>query len=260
MLVGDIVNLLFSQYDVALAEPWDKPGLSVGSPNARVEAIACALDPTPTNIRLAKESGANVLVTHHPAFLEPPFPITPEAGTSSIGGASVYEAARLGVSLIAMHTNLDRSEDALDLIANKLSLGRIGRLQEPDGFGAMLDASSLTLSELADCAGKAFACTPVIWGDPDTPQDRVAFCSGSLGSLGHDAIQKGLSCVIAGEAGYHRLLELSEAGVAAILLGHDASELPFAGLLAKTLSLGAPDTRIITLDESLRWHAWGTGE
>lgn len=149
MLVSDIVNLLFSQYDVALAEPWDKPGLSVGSPSARVEAIACALDPTPTNIRLAKESGANVLVTHHPAFLEPPFPITPEAGTSSIGGASVYEAARLGVSLIAMHTNLDRSEDALDLIADKLSLGRIGRLQEPDGFGALLDASSLTLSELA---------------------------------------------------------------------------------------------------------------
>lgn len=66
--------------------------------------------------------------------------------------------------------------------------------------------------------------------------------------------------MIAGEAGYHRLLELSEAGVAVILLGHDASELPFAGLLAKTLSLGAPDTRIITLDESLRWHAWGTGE
>ena len=131
MLVSDIVNLLFAQYDEALAEPWDKPGLSVGSPSARVEAIACALDPTPTNIRLAKESGANVLVTHHPAFLEPPFPITPDAGTSSIGGASVYEAARLGVSLIAMHTNLDRSEDALDLIADKLSLGRIGRLIAP---------------------------------------------------------------------------------------------------------------------------------
>lgn len=260
MLVSDIVNLLFAHFDEALAEPWDKPGLSVGSPDARVEAIACALDPTPTNIRLARESGANVLVTHHPAFLEPPFPITPEARTSSIGGASVYEAARLGVSLIAMHTNLDRSEDALDLIAGKMSLRRNGRLQEPDGFGVMLDASSLTLSELADRAAGAFACTPVIWGDSSAAQDRVAFCSGSLGSLGHDAIQRGVSCVIAGEAGYHHLLELSEAGVAAILLGHDASELPFAGLLAKILSLGAPDTRIITLDESLRWHAWGTGE
>ena len=110
MQVRDLERLVFERFPRQLAESWDRPGLSVGDPTEEVACIACALDPTPTNVRAAASLGANVLLTHHPAFLDPPFPMTPEARTSSQGGAAAYEAARLGVSLIAMHTNLDRSE------------------------------------------------------------------------------------------------------------------------------------------------------
>lgn len=259
MLVRELDALLFANFPAHDAEAWDRPGLIVGNPTAEVEKVACALDPTPEAIRQAAAVGANVLVTHHPAFLDAPTRMTPEVATSSQAGAAVFEAARLGVSLIAMHTNLDRSEAALELQASLLGLRRIGRLEEPDGYGALLDAGGLTLDELTARAAAAFGSTPAVWGDVAQTIERVAVCSGSLGSLGDAARSGDVDCVIAGEAGYHRLLELNCAGVAVILVGHDASERPYAGLLADTIRAVAPDTRIQILDEGLRWHAFGTG-
>ncbi len=177
--VNEVVNALYSYFPKEQAESWDKPGLSVGDPNAEVNAIACALDPTPENIRHTASLGCNVLVTHHPAFLEVPFPITPEVATGSIGGASAYEAARLGVSLVAMHTNLDRSQAALELCACKLDLEFSGRLEEPDGYGAMLQADGLTLKELSARCASAFGCAPTVWGEGQLPVRSCVFVSGS---------------------------------------------------------------------------------
>ena len=258
--VCEIERTLFERFPRSMAESWDKPGLSVGNPNLQVTSIACALDPTPANIRKAHELGCQLLVTHHPAFLEPPFPMTSDIASSSVGGASAYSAASLGVSLIAMHTNLDRSEAALDLGSELLDLARTGRLEEPDGYGAMLAGNGISLGELSARAASRFGCTPTVWGDESRKLEKVAFCSGSGGSFTGELIAQGVDCVVTGEAGYHRISEAFDAGVAAILLGHDASERPYARLLADTLALIAPDTRIEVLNESLRWHAWGTGE
>ena len=260
MRVCDVVEMLSEAFPLDRAEGWDKPGLSVGDPEAEVTGVACALDALPATVEAARAQGCNVLVTHHPAFIEPPFPMTPDVRTSSAGGATAFVAARLGVSLVAMHTNLDRSEAALDLAADLLGLPRVGRVREPDGYGALLDAGTLTLGELAARCASAFRCTPTVWGPGGRIPGVAAFCSGSLGSFGTDAMRRGAGVVVTGEAGYHRISELACAGVDAILLGHDASERPYAGLLARTLRAAAPDMRIQVLDEPLRWHAWGTGE
>lgn len=261
MRVSEVTDLLFERFPRDAAEPWDRPGLSVGDPDARVAGIACALDATPRTIRAAHEAGCNVLVTHHPAFLEPPFPVTPDIRDGSIGGSCVWWAARLGVSLVAMHTNLDRSDAALDLAAELLGLERTGRLFEPDGFGAWLRAAGVTTGELARRCRDSFGCAPIVWGQDGRHLETVAFSSGSFGSFASQAIARGVNLVIAGEAGYHHLSELAEAGVDAILLGHDASELPYAALLARTLAAGVTDdTSIEVLDEGLRWHAWAAEE
>ena len=54
------------------AEDWDRTGMTVGDPARLVEKVAVALDPTPEAVREAAARGANVLVTHHPAYLEAP--------------------------------------------------------------------------------------------------------------------------------------------------------------------------------------------
>ncbi len=47
--------------------------MTVGDPARLVTGVAVALDPTVEAIENAANAGANVLVTHHPAFLQPPY-------------------------------------------------------------------------------------------------------------------------------------------------------------------------------------------
>lgn len=257
MRVRELEAALFERYPRERACDFDRPGLLVGDPCAEVTGVACALDVTPGNIARAAELGCEVLVTHHPAYIDAPERIAPAIADGSMGGACAWQAVRMGVALVAMHTNLDRSGEALDLCASLLGLARMGRLEEPDGFGALLDCGDATLGQLARRAGQAFGCTPTVWGDEDMRPRVAAFCSGSLGGLGAEALAQGVGCVVCGEAGYHRLEEAFEGGVAAILLGHDASELPFAGLLAHAVRKIAPGIPVHLIDEPLRWHALG---
>ena len=98
-LVGELVSALNRMFPPADAEPWDRTGLLVGDPSAKIEGVACALDPTVPAVREAAQLGANVLVTHHPAFLDAPDEFMPLSARACVPGSVVFEAARLGVAL-----------------------------------------------------------------------------------------------------------------------------------------------------------------
>ena len=59
-LVGELVSALNRMFPPADAEPWDRTGLLVGDPSAKIEGVACALDPTVPAVREAAQLGANV--------------------------------------------------------------------------------------------------------------------------------------------------------------------------------------------------------
>lgn len=254
MEVRDIEAELFSIFPREDAEPWDNVGLSVGDPKAEVEGIACALDARPKSIRAARQAGCNVLVTHHPAWLEAPSPITPDALSSSLSAATAFEAVRQGVSLIAMHTNLDRSPLALAMVSQLTGFSALGRPMSDEGFGVMLDSGGLTVDEVAERMGDAFGAIPTVWGPGEMAAGVVGFSSGSLGDMGRAAMAAGCSTVASGECSYHHLLEILEAGGAAILLGHDVSEIPYAGLLCRELGQRVAGIPITTLEQHVRWH------
>lgn len=253
MRVKDIEALLYQRFPAHQAEGWDHIGLSVGDPCAKVTGIACALDPLPQTIKDAKDQGCNVLVTHHPAYLDAPRLITPEASTSSLAAQSIWCAVEHQVSLIAMHTNLDRSSAALTLPSQLTGFPFMGRLQAPDGYGCILDATGFTLAQAAERFGHAYGAIPTIYGQADRPMAKVGFSSGSLGDIGLDAVAAGCDAVVSGEASYHRILDLTARGCEVILLGHDVSELPYAQLLALTLADLSLQVPVVTLSEYARW-------
>lgn len=264
MKVKELLDSLSQMFPLGDAESWDNPGLCVGDPNSEVKGVACALDVTPTNIRAAYESGCNVLVTHHPVYIEAPNPITPEISTSSLAGTCIWLAAKHEVSIISMHTNLDVSDSAMDLIADLLGTKRTGRLEEPHGYGSLFSYSSYNLQEIARTCAKAFQTQPIIWDSEaaipykephQNASSSVVFCSGSVGDCPQEAIQAQIRCIICGECGYHKALELNEAGIDVIILGHDASEKPFAELLADCINQVSPEICIKVLNEPRRWQA-----
>ncbi len=260
--VADLERLLFEAFPREWAEPWDRPGLLVGDPGARVGRIAFALDATRESVRAAAECGANVLVTHHPAYLEPPSPLVPRGEAASLASTCVWEAVARGVSLVAMHTNLDRSPLATALLPSLLGLApacgiESGRDPSQGRLGSV--ACLPTPESLGDLAGdclRVFGRVGQVFGNPGQTVSRVAFFTGSLGDSGSDALRAGADAVVCGECGYHRALDLTERGCAVILLGHDVSELPLVGvLMERVVDAGVPLTRCVALDEGERWFS-----
>ncbi|HEX9093040.1 MAG TPA: Nif3-like dinuclear metal center hexameric protein [Coriobacteriia bacterium] len=102
--LGALVEALARAFPLSWAEPWDRVGLLAGESGAPVTRVFVTLDPTPEALARAVSAGAQVLLTHHPAFLDAP------ALLSAPGMAGVpHDAVRSGVALVAMHTNLDRA-------------------------------------------------------------------------------------------------------------------------------------------------------
>ena len=112
MIVAQLERALLTRYPKADAEGWDHVGLSVGDPAAEITNVACALDATEANVNRALEAGANVLLTHHPIYIKAPEAFCPADSARPQCSAALYEAARCGVSIISLHTNLDRSHEA----------------------------------------------------------------------------------------------------------------------------------------------------
>ena len=82
MIVSELEHALLARYPKIDAEGWDHVGLSVGDPDDEIHGVACALDATEANVHRALESGANVLLTHHPIYIKAPEAFCPADSAS----------------------------------------------------------------------------------------------------------------------------------------------------------------------------------
>lgn len=124
--VQDIEHALARAFPTERAEEWDRVGLLSGEPDAPVTGVVLALDPTPDAIRQTLSHGANVLVTHHPAYLKMPDRLVGTAGPAGL----LSLALRAGVSLINAHTNLDRDDRAQSLMPEALGLSVVEPIED----------------------------------------------------------------------------------------------------------------------------------
>ena len=258
--VGALEQALLAEFPAADAEEWDRTGLLVGDPAAPVRAVAVALDPTVGAIDAAADAGANVLVTHHPAYLTPPTSFQPASSPALNSGAVVYRAIQRGVALMNFHTALDVSSSRPAHAARHAGAvaarrgGAEGRLRR-EGLRPAVR------SRREDDARPAFRtlhqrvrpCAARV-GSFDRAVRTVVTCTGSAGPTGRAALAAGADVLVAGEVKYHDALDLSQAGMAVIDLGHDTSELPFCGVLAASVrDAGVPDELVAVVSQRDRW-------
>ncbi|MGN6781230.1 MAG: Nif3-like dinuclear metal center hexameric protein [Marmoricola sp.] len=99
----DVLALLEQWYPPHRAEEWDRVGLVCGDPAEEVRRVLLAVDPVLEVAQEAVDTGAQLLLTHHPLYLR---------GTSTVAadspkGAVVHRLVRHGCALYAAHTNAD---------------------------------------------------------------------------------------------------------------------------------------------------------
>lgn len=267
MIVAELERALLARYPKADAEGWDHVGLSVGDPAAEITSVACALDATETNVHRAQEAGANVLLTHHPIYIKAPEAFCPADSTHPQCSAALYEAARCGVSIISLHTNLDRSHEARVRLSELLGAEPMSSLEHTDdpeacGLGALATLSEpCSLRDLAARAATTLGSDPRVWGEAEHACRTVAILGGSLSDFGELAIAAGADVIVTGEAGYHVAQDLALRGLPVILLGHDRSEEPFVDILMNSaVDAGVDPRHAIKILNPCQWWTVTKGE
>lgn len=132
--VGQLSAFLLSMFPATDAEPWDNVGLLQGDARTHLKGVAIALNATPNTVEASAQEGCNVLVSHHPAFLgeRPALPTRDAHGLDlSIAQRTLAKAQELGVAIIALHTNLDVSDEAIRLPGHLTGYDFIDRLVDP---------------------------------------------------------------------------------------------------------------------------------
>ncbi|HEX8038898.1 MAG TPA: Nif3-like dinuclear metal center hexameric protein [Chryseosolibacter sp.] len=101
--VSDITSCLEAFAPPQYQESYDNSGLLTGEPGQEVTGVLVTLDCTEAVVDEAVERGCNLIVAHHPIIFK---------GLKKLTGSNyvertVIKAVRKGVSIYAIHTNLD---------------------------------------------------------------------------------------------------------------------------------------------------------
>lgn len=263
MTVGCLENALLRMFPAEDAEEWDRTGMLVGDAAQAVTGVCVALDPTVDAIRETHAMGANVLVTHHPLFLDPPASLAPAERNGDAVGARVWEAVSLGVAVMSFHTALDINPLAAQVLPGILGLSLTGILEpvrsDPvRGYGQICmpaPGEDLSLDQLAARCRQAFASTPRVWGDGSRQLLRIVTCTGAAGDDLSFACDAGIDCLVAGEVRYHKALDAVSRGLCVIELGHDISEYPLTSVLVSSVrNVGIDSKSIRVLARASNWR------
>lgn len=228
-----------------LADEWDNIGLLVGAENKEITKVFLALDITPEVIKEARQTGAGLIISHHPVIFDPLRALTPDA--------PAYLLAKYDIAALCLHTNLDRAEQGVNTaLAQALGLKNmafypedyilVGEPEQPkdaDGFAAFVKAR-------LDAPSVRYTNGNIT---------RVAVSSGGGGEGVMLAEKYGFDAFVTGEMKHHQYTWAKSHGIAAFDAGHFPTENVVIEPLCKLLSERFPDTVFIIGNEPCPYKA-----
>ncbi len=237
--VKDVIELIEEVAPSTLAESWDNPGLQVGSLTPEVHKIIFSLDPTFAALSFACTRNAQLLICHHPLIFSPLKHVNPEIYPGNV----ISEALKSGISIIAVHTNLDASRHGINtILAESLKLEDVAVLepmldQKDFGIGRIgMLPSEKPFRELVEQCKKIFGISTVrvVYAGREVVR-RIAVVGGSGGSFIQTAWKRGAEVLVTGDVNHHQMREAEDLGLALIDAGHYATEKLAIDIFAKKM-------------------------
>jgi dinuclear metal center YbgI/SA1388 family protein len=119
MIIREIAEFLETWAPAGTAEDYDNVGLLTGRLSNDVQRIMVSLDATEEVVQEAVDRGCQLLISHHPILFKGLKKLTGQ----HYAARAVEKAIQHGVSLFALHTNLDNAHTGVNfLLAEKLGL------------------------------------------------------------------------------------------------------------------------------------------
>lgn len=243
--VKHIAEYLESIAPASMKMEWDNVGLLCGDPNCPVNKILIALDPFENVCYEAYDTGADLIITHHPLIFQGVKAVTTETSI----GRSIMFLCEKGISAICAHTNLDCAPGGVnDTLANLLDLQDIS-VVNPMGTDTQGKPWGLLRMGTFDAELPAFLNhvkqklgTPVLrYVSGGKPVHRVAVGGGSCSSALMEAVEAGCDTLVTADVRYNGFWDARDLGINLIDAGHFYTENPICAYLAEKLSNTFPD-------------------
>ncbi len=244
--VNDILNFLETLAPRSMKMDWDNVGLLCGSKHNPVTKILVALDPFEGVCREATETGAELIVTHHPLIFQAPTSITDETSI----GRSIMRLCRHGISAVNAHTNLDQAPGGVnDVLAERLGLKNIQIVDPidapiPYGLLRMGEAESQPLEKFLATVKDALGCDGLRYVDSGKPVRHVAVGGGSCAGAMQEALDAGCDTFVTADVKYNQFWDAKDLGLNLIDAGHFYTENPVVPVLAGKLQAAFPEITV----------------
>ena len=235
--IQEIFETLCALAPIELQLGFDNSGLLVGHPDKSVSRVLLSLDITPEVIEEAIQTGAELLVAHHPLIWEPLKSVTDRGE-----GAKVLRMLENGLGAICMHTNLDLAPGGVNDVLLRLlgaegdapldqdGCGRIGRLPKPLPLAAFLGQCRAQLQAKG-----------LRYYDAGRPVEKLAVMGGAGAHAIEDAWRAGCDTYLTSDIKYHQFLQAAELGMNLIDADHFCTENPVMPVLAARLRAAFPE-------------------
>ncbi|MBQ7879293.1 MAG: Nif3-like dinuclear metal center hexameric protein [Clostridia bacterium] len=210
---------------------YDNSGILIDTGDA-IKGVAFSLDLSFAAIEKAIETGANLIVTHHPAI----YGKISEIKADDRLGEKIIKCVKNGISVIAMHLNLDGAQGGVDeSLARGVCFSAGGNepvctVMHPltaGGYGRAYNVPLITLGMLANNMKQTFSTKRVlVYGNERKRVSRAASFCGAGADEGaiEFALSQGADVVVSSDFKHHVLQFAMEKGLGVIALTHYASE------------------------------------
>lgn len=223
--VSNILEYIDKIAPFRTAESWDNTGLLIGNSNQSISRILLALDITDEVIYEAIEKNVQLIITHHPIIFGGIKSVT----TNDRVGALVLRLIENKISVIAAHTNLDRSfEYGINRhIANLYGLKNIQTLSDSHDFGILgRFENPVSIAQFTKLTKEVFQTSIIKFANHkgDATIRKVAISSGASSDYIGDALTVDADVFITSDLKYHEAQNVIGTKLILVDVGHFESE------------------------------------
>ncbi|MFK5881333.1 MAG: Nif3-like dinuclear metal center hexameric protein [Sulfurospirillum sp.] len=221
MQVKQVYDFLDELSPFSLQEEWDNSGLLLGEFDLDVRSIYLSLDIDSKLIEDMEEN--SLIIAHHPLI----FKGLKKIDYSSYPANLIYQMIKKNISLIAMHTNFDKTHLNRYVATDILGYDIISS----DKFVCYFRANS-SLDEICMNVKKNLGIEHL---RVTVAKKQIKDCAITTGSGGDLINEIDADCFLSGDFKYHQALEARENGLSLVDIGHFESERFFGRCLGRHL-------------------------